>query len=133
MRRLDPRMRQEIEKRDDEWVQEAHKLATRLRELEGKKEDKRGQLRNIQNVAESGDSWAALDLFIRYQAARGQLKTGWAEEAVALLGGLEKKAEAIARVVQNANPKDVHLEIVARVLGYAVRWHTWDVKGKEAS
>lgn len=125
MRTLSPVARQKIAALDDEWVQEARKLSQGL----GTTEDKRRQLRNIQDVAEASDSWAALELFIRYQAARGELPRDWAGQACRLLGDLKKRAEEIARQVKGADAKSIHMEIVSRVLGYAVRWHTSDVKG----
>ncbi|MGC8838606.1 MAG: hypothetical protein ACP5UM_09335 [Anaerolineae bacterium] len=86
-------------------------------------------MRNIQDVAEASESWAAVDLFIRYQGARGELPREWAENACKLLGDLKERAEEIARQVKGADAKSIHMEIVSRVLGYAVRWHTWDTKG----
>jgi len=34
--------------------------------------------------------------------------------------------------VAGADARAIHLALVSRVLGYAVRWHSWDVKKKEA-
>lgn len=124
MRKLDPVARQKIAALDDEWVQKAKALSQGL----GTREDKRRQLRNIQEVAEASDSWAAVELFIRYQGVRGELSREWAENACKLLGDLKKRAEEIAREAKGADAKSVHMEIVSRVLGYAVRWHTWEVK-----
>jgi len=138
MRRLDATIRQRIAAQDDKWVQEAQALAQSLWEsLERgeRKDGKVGQLRNILEIAESSDSWKALALFIRYQAARGQLgKQGrkWAESTIEQLEKLRDHAEQIASQVKGADEKTIHMEIVSRVLGYAVRRHVWDVKGKEA-
>jgi hypothetical protein len=126
MRNLPIVIRREIEQQDDEWVKVAHELASSL------KEEKEGQLRNIQSVAEKSDSWQALSLFIRYQAARKQIPKPWAEEAVKKLEGLEQKArDLLSRSKEKIPPNQVHMELVSRVLGYAVRWHVWDTK-KEA-
>jgi hypothetical protein len=85
------------------------------------------QLRNILEVAESTDSWKALELFIRYQAARGELPKDWAESAIQALDALQQDAQSIAQ--HTGDPaKTIHLELVTRVLGHAVRWHVWDVK-----
>ncbi|MGQ9586530.1 MAG: hypothetical protein ACUVXG_14180 [Anaerolineae bacterium] len=124
MRRLDSTTRRKIAALDDELVQEAQRLSQAL----GGQENKRRQLRNVQDIAEESDSWAVLELFIRYQGARGELPKEWAEDAVSRLGSLKKQAEEIASQVQGADAKSIHMEIISRVLGYAVRWHTWDVK-----
>ncbi|MGQ9654649.1 MAG: hypothetical protein ACUVXD_11340 [Thermodesulfobacteriota bacterium] len=124
MRRLDPIARQKIAALDDEWVREARKLSESL----GTEEDKRRQLRNIQEIAEESNSWAVLELFIRYQGARDQLPKDWTESAVSQLSNLRKWADQITSQVKEAEAKSVHMEIVSRVLGYAVRWHTWDIK-----
>jgi len=129
MRTLHPRIRREIEKRDDELVQTARSLAEDLRKsLKKKDEDKRRQLRNIQDIAESSDSWKALELFIRYQAARGEIDRAWAESAIQHLGDLQRTAKGLATQVAGADAGAIHLALVSRVLGYAVRWHTWDTK-----
>ncbi len=139
MRRLDATIRQRIAAQDDKWVQEAQTLAQSLWESleKGERKDgKVGQLRNILEIAEASDSWKALKLFIRYQAARGQLgkKQGrkWAEDTIKQLERLQEHAKQLASQVRGADEKAVHMELVSRVLGYAVRWHVWDVKGKEA-
>jgi len=122
MRTLPPRIRHEIEKRDDELVQLARSLTSSLRD------DKRRQLRNIQDIAEGSDSWKALELFIRYQAARGEIDKAWAESAIQHLGDLQRTAKGLASQVAGVDAGAVHLALVSRVLGYAVRWHTWDTK-----
>jgi len=122
MRTLPPRIRHEIEKRDDELVQLARSLTSSLRD------DKRRQLRNIQDIAEGSDSWKALELFIRYQAARGEIDKAWAESAIQRLGDLQRIAKGLASQVAGVDAGAVHLALVSRVLGYAVRWHTWDTK-----
>jgi hypothetical protein len=126
MRTLPPRIRHEIEKRDDELVQLARNLTSGLRD------DKRRQLRNIQDIAEGSDSWKALELFIRYQAARGEIDKAWAESAIQRLGDLQRIAKGLASQVAGVDAGvdagAVHLALVSRVLGYAVRWHTWDTK-----
>jgi hypothetical protein len=102
-----------------------------VEDLKESGKDKRRQLRNIQEVAESSDSWKALELFIRYQAARGEIDEGWAERAIQRLENLREEAQSLAGQVAGADVRAIHLALVARVLGYAVRWHTWDVKGGE--
>jgi len=143
MRRLPPRIARELENREDELVERARTLAAGL--LGGKEsrehgrddEDgegsrrmasKEGQLRNIQSMAEESDSWEAVKLFIRYQAARDQLRRDWAEEAVKQLEALQDHARALAPGQDPGLQRRVHMELVARVLGYAVRWHVWDLK-----
>jgi hypothetical protein len=122
MRTLPPRIRHEIEKQDDELVQLARNLTSGLRD------DKRRQLRNIQDIAEGSYSWKALELFIRYQAARGEIDKAWAESAIQHLADLQRTAEGLASQVAGADARAIHLALVSRVLGYAVRWHTWDTK-----
>ena len=122
MRTLPPRIRHEIEKQDDELVQLARNLTSGLRD------DKRRQLRNIQDIAEGSYSWKALELFIRYQAARGEIDKAWAESAIQHLADLQRTAEGLASQVAGTDARAIHLALVSRVLGYAVRWHTWDTK-----
>jgi len=124
---LPPRIRHAIAKQDDELVQMAHELT---KSLSG---DKRRQLRNIQDIAESSDSWKALELFIRYQAARGEIEKEWAESAIQHLKSLQSTAQGMASQVAGVDARAVHLALVSRVLGYAVRWHTWDTKGREVT
>lgn len=124
-----------IAAQDNTWVEEAHQIARSLWNSLSPKERKDGkerQLRNIQSVAEETPCWNALALFIRYQAARGEIPKGWAEDTVSRLEGLQQQAKEIASRVQGADEKAIHMEIVARVLGYAVRWHVWDVKGRSS-
>jgi len=125
MRKIAPNVLRQIAVRDDDWVEKAHALVADL-----KNQDKERQLRNIQSIAEGSDSWKALELFIRYQAARSELPKQWAEAAIKQLEGLLSEAQSIAGKY-GADIKTVHMEIVSRVLGYAVRWHVWDVKGAE--
>ena len=122
MRTLPPRIRHEIEKQDDELVQLARNLTSGLRD------DKRRQLRNIQDIAEGSYSWKALELFIRYQAARGEIDKAWAESAIQHLADLQRTAEGLASQVAGPDARAIHLALVSRVLGYAVRWHSWDTK-----
>ena len=123
MRKIAPNVLRQIAVRDDDWVEKAHALVADL-----KNQDKERQLRNIQSIAEGSDSWKALELFIRYQAARKELPKQWAEAAIKQLEGLRSEAQSIAGKY-GADIKTVHMEIVSRVLGYAVRWHVWDRKG----
>jgi len=125
MRKIAPNMLRQIAVRDDDWVEKARTLVDDLAN-----QDKERQLRNIQSIAEGSNSWKALELFIRYQAARKELPKQWAEAAIKQLEGLRSEAQSIAGKY-GADIKTVHMEIVSRVLGYAVRWHVWDVKGAE--
>lgn len=130
MRTMSAQARMQIAAQDNLWVKEAHEIAQSLwKELGRRGEGKERQLRNIQSVAEETPSWAALALFIRYQAARGEIPKGWSEKTVARLEELQQQAKEIASRVPGADEKAVHMEIVSRVLGYAVRWHVWEVKG----
>jgi len=131
-------IRHKLEKEDDTWAEEARKLATALLKAlatEGKDNDRERQLRNIQSMAEQSNSWRALELFIRYQAARKEIPKDWAEQAIKTLEKLQENARSVLRdSPASSDPellKAVHLELVARTLGYAVRWHVWDTKGKE--
>ncbi len=123
MRNLDSKMRAAIEKKDDEWVKAAQTLAKNMQQQKnGKFVDKKGQLRNLQAAAERSDSWLAFELFLNYQAARGELDTQWTRKAIAALNDLHGAAANLAGGSREMEP-DVHMEIVARVLGFAVRWH----------
>lgn len=130
MRTINATAKMEIAAQDDRWVEEAQRLVKGL-----KGQDKHGQLRNIQAIAEESNSWPAVALFIRYQGARDQVPKQWAEDAVKRLEELQAHAKELASRVPGADEKAIHMEIVSRVLGYAVRWHIWDVKGggKEGS
>nr|WP_290669651.1 hypothetical protein [Ardenticatena sp.] len=130
MRKLNPRTRQALAAKEDALVQQAREVAEALWEALDAKQRKDGkgrQLRNILEVAESTDSWKALALFIRYQAARGELDIGWAEKVIETLEGLESEACKLAQDNKD-DPKAVHLEMITHLLGHAVRWHLWDVK-----
>ncbi len=138
MKAMNPTARMAIAAQDTTWVEEAHSIAQSLWNALSNKERKDGkerQLRNIQGVAEGSNSWAAVALFIRYQAARGEVPKNWAEDTVARLEKLQGQAKELASKFRGVDDKVVHMEIVSRVLGYAVRWHVWDVKGggKEVS
>ncbi len=133
MRMLNPGTRQAIAAKEDLLVEKARKVAKELWASLNEKQRKDGkvrQLRNLMEVAESTDSWKALALFIRYQAARGELDIGWAEKAIEILEDLENEARKLTRE-HGDDPKIVHLEMVTRLLGHAVRWHLWDVKRSE--
>lgn len=132
---IPPKAKMQIVAQDNRWVEEARKIAQKLwRSLESdseKRRDKERQLRNIQSVAEVSGSWEALALFIRYQAARKEIPKEWAEEAINQLKELQRQAETIASRVQDADKNAIHMAIVSRVLGYAIRWHVWDVWNAE--
>ena len=133
MRKVKPKTRKAIAEREDDLVQKAQNIAQTLwEELDpGQRRDgKVRQLRNILEVAESTDSWKALELFIRYQAARKEIPKAWAEAAIQELDALQQEAQGIAKNTGDS-AKTVHLELVTRVLGHAVRWHLWDVKKRE--
>ena len=135
MKKLNPRTRQAIATKEDDLVQQAREVAKALWESLHEKEQKGGkvrQLRNILEVAESTDSWKALALFIRYQAARttDNIPRDWAEYLIDEMESLTDTANEIAKQTHD-DPKTIHLEMVTRVLGHAVRWHLWDVKKGE--
>jgi len=129
MRQLSPVTIKKIKDMEDDLVDRAEEL------VEGyKKEDR--QLRIIQRMAESSQSWKAVALFIRYQAARKQIDESWAKGAIEKLESLESKAKSLAEVsVSKTSPKgdspeDIFMELASRVLGYAVRWNVWKTKGQ---
>jgi hypothetical protein len=116
-----------IRERDDEWVKEGEKLIEGL-----EKSNLERQLRIIQGVAEESDSWEAVKLFILYQGSRKETKIGrdWAQTAVEKLELLKSRAEELSRQTRD-NKRDLHLELVSRVLGYAVRWQKVEEDLKE--
>lgn len=131
MKAITAQARTQIVAQDSDWVEEAYRIAQELwTDLGRKGEGKERQLRNIQSTAEQSPSWAAVALFIRYQAARGEIPKRWAEDTVARLEKLQERAKQLASQLRGADEKAIHMEIVSRVLGYAVRWHVWDVKGQ---
>ena len=119
MRQLSFKAINEIKKKDNDWVRNAENLVVNL------EENRERQLRIIQSMAESSNSWEVVKLFIRYQAARNQIGKEWAEkDAIPLLDKLQNDAKSMS--ISTDDLKDVHMEIVSRVLGYAVRWHVWN-------
>lgn len=128
MRQLSTATINKIKDREDDLVTEAKGLVEELNE------NKERQLRNIQGIAENTSSWEVVKLFMKYQAARNQIDMAWTNKAVDKLEGLANDAKSIA--TSKDNIKDLHLELVSRVLGYAVRWHVWNnavTKRKEKS
>ena len=133
MRKVNPKTRQAIAAMEDELVTKAREIADELWKVLNEQQRKDGkvrQLRNILEVAESTDSWKALELFIRYQAARKEIPKAWAESAIQELNALQQEARDIVKNTKDS-AEAVHLELVTRVLGHAVRWHLWDVKHGE--
>ena len=114
---------------DDELVDKAKELVEDF-----KKEDR--QLRLIKNMAESSQSWKAVSLFIKYQAARKHIDESWAKDAIEDLEGLKIQARSLAEVsasktsTKGDSADDIFMELASRVLGYAVRWHVWNTKGQ---
>ena len=128
MRKLTPQTRKEIAKLEDQLVEKAQKIAQSLWDemnTAQRRDGKARQLRNILEVAEGTDSWKALELFIRYQAARREIPKSWAEFAIRELDTLQQDAQSIAQRTGD-EAKGIHLELVTRALGHAVRWHLWD-------
>lgn len=127
MRKLFPRTWKMIRERDDEWVKAGEKLIKGLGDQEVER-----QLRIIQGVAEESGSWEAVKLFIQYQGSRKEAKIGkdWAQKAVDELESLKNRAEELSRQTGD-DKKGVHLELVSRVLGYAVRWRKVEESNKE--
>ena len=72
-----PDLLRKLDEQQQGLVEMARQLAQRLQEMAGGEKDKERQLRNIQAMAEQGSCWALVELFIRYQTARGQLPTSW--------------------------------------------------------
>lgn len=135
MRTIPVQAKIQIAALDNTWVEEAYAIARKLWEslTDKDRKDKERQLRNVQSVAEHSESWAAVRLFLLYQAARGEIPKKWAEETAERLEKLREHAKKMASQVQGADENALHMEIISRVLGYAIRWHVWDVKGKEES
>jgi hypothetical protein len=134
MRNLNIQIQQAIESQDEMLVQKAKRLADALK-TSTQRRDKVRQLRNFQSLAEQTRSWQGLALFMRYQAARGEIDQSWVEEqAISILESLREQAGSI---VQKASGRDenlilaVHMALVARVLGYTARWHYIQTKGQE--
>jgi tRNA threonylcarbamoyladenosine modification (KEOPS) complex Cgi121 subunit len=128
MRQLSFAALNKIKEQDDDLVRTAEELVDSL------KENDESQLRIIQSMAESSSSWEVVKLFMRYQAARKQIDMTWTDKAIVQLEALEDNARSMA--TSRDNSKDLHMELVSRVLGYAVRRHVWNnaiTKRKEKS
>lgn len=126
MRILDAKIRANIEQADDQWVTIAKGLAEAMpKDRRGKYIEKKSQLRNLQALAERGDSWLAFELFLKYQAARGELDAQWVQSTAAALGNLRSEAIKLVGASGKLSEKEqaVHMELVSRVLGFIVRWH----------
>ena len=119
-----------LREKEEDLVRKAERLARSLAGDGKRPSDKERQLRNIQEVAEQSASWAEIELFIRYQAARKEISVVWADEAIQELKGLEEIAGSIVSTADEPLIRRVHLEMVRRVLGYTVRWHVWHVEGE---
>ncbi|WP_322797700.1 hypothetical protein [Thermoflexus sp.] len=131
-----------LEAHTEDMVKKAEELAEEMKaafkQEEGKqlsdKEHKERQLRNIQGVAEQSTSWAEVELFIRYQAARKEIPKEWAKHAIQTLGGLKDIALKITHDALGTHRDEVanriHIELIRRVLGYTVWWHVWHAKGE---
>ncbi|HXG36570.1 MAG TPA: hypothetical protein VNL15_06355 [Dehalococcoidia bacterium] len=122
--RLDPLIADKVEEHQEELARKAEKLAR------GVGSNKEGQLRNILAIAEESRSWALVDLFMRYQAGRGQLDPDWTRKAISELEELKQLAKNIAQDRQQEVVGQVHLELVKRVLGYTIWWYVWLSKGE---
>jgi hypothetical protein len=117
-----------IKEQDDDLVAKAEDLVDSLTENEER------QLRIIQSMAEKSSSWNVVKLFMKYQAARKQIDMTWTNGAILKLEALENDARSIATPKDNV--KDLHMELISRILGYAVRRHVWNnavTKRKEKS
>ncbi|WP_448591462.1 hypothetical protein [Thermoflexus hugenholtzii] len=112
---LSPQVREEIRRLDPQLIKDSQELAEALRSSAER------QIRNIMEAAEQASCWEEVELFIRYQAARGALERGWAQSLIEKLKGLEQQAEDIARP-HGALKTAVHLALIARFLGYLTRW-----------
>ncbi len=132
------RLWRQIEAQEEKMVRTAQELADQMKEAIEQEErrtlserdHKERQLRNIQGVAEQSTSWAEVELFIRYQAARREIPKAWMERAVETLGDLRAMARDIAPNEPEEVIQRIHLELIRRVLGYTVRWHVWHAKGE---
>jgi hypothetical protein len=112
---LDPRVMAKIRDLDSQLIRDSQALAKALRSSAER------QIRNIMEAAEQASCWEAVELFIRYQAARGALNKEWAGQLIEKLKGLEEPAGKLAR--DTGAPKTaVHLVLIARFLGHLIRW-----------
>ena len=108
-----------LKDQDDDLVTEAEELVDKLTENQER------QLRIILSMAENSRSWNAVKLFMKYQAARKQIDMNQTEVAVGKLEALENDAKSIATTTGD-NIKDLHMELISKVLGYAIRRHVWN-------
>lgn len=126
MRNIEVAIRREIENRDDTWVERAEELARDFTDKE-----KEHQLRNLLDVAVRTSSWKAFELFTRYQAARNYIDKEWAEMAIQRLEALRSDARGLLGAgYPEEKVREVHMQLVSRVLGYTVRWYVWNTKGQ---
>ncbi|WP_448593205.1 hypothetical protein [Thermoflexus hugenholtzii] len=112
---LDPQVMAKIRDLDPQLIRDSQELAEALPSSAER------QIRNIMEAAEQASCWEAVELFIRYQAARGALNGNWAEALIAKLKGLEQPVEDLARQF-GVSKTAIHLALIARFLGYLVRW-----------
>ncbi|HOO01948.1 MAG TPA: hypothetical protein PLE76_04500 [Rectinema sp.] len=109
----------QLKDQDDDLVIKAEELVDDLTENQER------QLRIILSMAENSKSWNAVRLFMKYQAARKQIDMDWTEVAIGKLEALENDAKSIAATTGD-NIKDLHMELISKILGYAIRRHVWN-------
>jgi len=127
---MSPQILEAIRQRDGELIQRSGELIEQLRRSHER------QIRNILEVAERATCWEAVEIFIRYQAARKQIDREWVGPLIDALKKLEGEARKIAEDLsvppdQQDQIKAIHLVLIARFLGYLLRWDKIRFAGQE--
>ncbi len=115
-------LKEKIDKRIDELVEEARKLVEGDRSGDSEiQKTTPSQIQNIINAAASLRSLKALTLFIRYQAARGYLPNVAPKLVKYINEDLTKIAEEITSK-GSEEYQDVLFYLIQLFLGYLKRW-----------
>jgi hypothetical protein len=127
---LNLKTRTKIEGQIDHIIERAEKLIDSTK-IAGKEAGlEQSQLRNLQNLASSTDSFKAVELFIQYQMGRerrggmGWLHGDFGSKLIGQLHQLDPIAETISQET-NAIQADVRMELVRLFIGYMTRYFSY--------
>ncbi len=140
MRNLPPEVLKAIQEKEEDILLGSRETASKLWRLQkekhqkenrrGKPDSLEGQLRNILEIAQDATSFLHVEVFLLYQAARKQIPREFVDPLLKSLKNLESLAKAIAQATRE-DPKNIHLELVTRFLGYLVRWYKYEASEGE--
>lgn len=131
---INVKMREEIEKRLDNLIEDAQNLVDNLKVKKNNKETvlwekmEEAQMRNLLEMSLSVDSLKALEVFIQYQMGRNKIPKEFGNKIIEKINReLRENAEEISRKT-GVKPKRVLLEIIRQYLGYLNRYFVYRAK-----